>query len=220
MGIRSKLRKLWKMDIPKFIYYNFIAKNVKRDKGCWIFPIKGTCIDMARSASIELHGNITLNHAKLKGSKAECLLLLQDNAKLTVNKSLTLYCDARMSVHKDAALTIGSLRANNGTIIACEYKITIGNRVRMGNNVFILDSDYHPILNDEGKRINSHKEVIIEDDVWLASKATVLKGATIHAGTVIGANSLVSGNVPGGVIVTTMPARPVMKVDYNGSRPN
>ena len=59
---------------------------------------------------------------------------------------------------------------------------------------------------------------MIEDDVWLGLKTTVLKDTTIHAGTVIGANSLVSGNVPGGVIVTTMPARPVMKVDYSGTR--
>ncbi len=220
MGFRGKLRKLWKMDIPKFIYYNFIAKNVKRDKGCWLLPIKGTCIDMAKSAKIELHGNITLNHAKFKGSKAECLLLLQDNAKLTVNGSMLMYYNATVLIFKDAALTIGNLNANCGSVISCERKISIGNRVRMARLAFIWDSDRHPIFNAEGKRINEPKEVVIEDDVWLGLKTTVLKGTTIHAGTVISANSLVSGNIPGGVIVTTQPARPVMKVDYNGSRPN
>ena len=219
LGIRSKIRKLKSISITQYIYYNYIAKNVIRDKGCYIIPLRGTRIDMAKSARIELHGTMTFNINKRRGSNAECLVLLRDDARLTVNGPVNLYYGTTLEVHKGGNLTIGSMSVNTASVIICAHKMTIGQRVRMARNVFVFDSDHHPIYNEEGKRINEAREVVIEDDVWLGLKTTVLKGTTIHAGTVVSANSLVSGNIPGGVIVATMPARPVMKgIDYRGVR--
>ena len=216
MSIKAKIRKLLSMSITKYIYYNYIARNVIRDKGCKIIPLRGTHIDLSPSAKIYLHGTVTFCINKRHGSQAECLVLLRDNAKLTVNGPLNLYYGTTLEVHKDADLTIGSLNANTGSVIICADKMTIGQRVRMARNVFVFDSDHHPIYNAEGKRINQAKPVVIEDDCWLGLKTTVLKGTVIHAGTVVSANSLVSGEIPGGAIVSTMPARPVMKVNYHG----
>ena len=216
MSITGKIRKLFSISITKYIYYNYIARNVIRDKGCKIIPLRGTRIDLSPSAKIYLHGTATFCNHKRRGSCAECLVLLRDNAALTLNGPLNLYYGTTLEVHKGADLTIGSLSANTGSVIICAGKMTIGQRVRMARNVFVFDSDHHPIYNAEGKRINEAKPVVIEDDCWLGLKTTVLKGTTIHAGTVISANSLVSGEIPGGVIVSTMPARPVMKVNYHG----
>lgn len=219
LGIRSKIKKLLRMDITQYIYYNYIAKNVVRDKGCKIIPLRGTCIDMAKSAKIELHGTITFNINKRRGSNAECLVLLRDNARLEINGPVNLYYGTTLEVHKDANLVIGSMNANTSSVIICAHKMTIGQRVRMARNVYVFDSDHHPIYNSEGKRINEAKPVIIKDDVWLGLKVTVLKGTVIESGSVISANSLVSGTIPGGVIAATMPARPVMKgIDYRGRR--
>ncbi len=217
LGIKNKIKKLFSISISQYIYYNYIARNVKRDKGCKIIPLRGTRIDMARSAKIELHGTITFNINKRRGSNAECLVLLRDDAKLTINGPVNMYYGTTLEIHKGGNLTIGSMNANTASVIVCAHKMTIGQRVRMARNVFVFDSDHHPIYNEEGKRINEAKEVFIEDDVWLGLKTTVMKGTTIHAGTVISANSLVSGNIPGGVIVASMSARPVMKgIDYRG----
>ncbi|MBQ6972349.1 MAG: acyltransferase [Synergistaceae bacterium] len=216
MGLIGKARKILGMSITKFIWYNFMAGNVSRGKGCWLIPMRGTRIDLAKSAKIRLNGTITFGINKRRGSKAECLVLLRDNANLTVSGPVNLYYGTTLEVHKGGDLTIGSLNANTGSVIICAKKMTIGQRVRMARNVFVFDSDHHPIYSVEGKLINDARDVVIEDDCWLGLKSTVLKGTTIHAGTVIGANSLVSGEIPGGVIVSTIPARPVMKVEYHG----
>ena len=40
------------------------------------------------------------------------------------------------------------------------------------------------------------KEIVIEDDVWIACNCIVLKGTIIHKGAIIGAGSIVGGEIP------------------------
>jgi acetyltransferase-like isoleucine patch superfamily enzyme len=200
-----------KINIFQFIYLNYLCRNVKRDKGCRVIPYRGTHFKIAKSAVIELHGNLKLNANKIPGSRAECLVLMRDGARWTVNGDVQLYYGDNIQVHKDAHLTMGESYMNTGTTIICAYKITLGQMVCTARGVFIFDSDHHPIFNAEGSRINEAKEVVIDDHVWIGLKSSVMKGSHIESGTVISAHSLVSGNIPGNCIVATAPARPVMK---------
>jgi acetyltransferase-like isoleucine patch superfamily enzyme len=67
----------------------------------------------------------------------------------------------------------------------------------IGRGVVIYDSDHHTICNATGEITNPDAPVAIGDHVWLATNATVLKGATIGSGSIISANSVVHGNIPG-----------------------
>ena len=209
MGIRSKLRFLGSIDLFKYIYFNKFCRNIKGIHK--IIPYKGTRISIAKSAEIILNADLILNDCRIKGSKEECLILLRDNAKWTVDGTVQLYYGTTIQIHKNAELSMGEAHMNVGTTIICANKMTLGQVVNTGRGVFIFDSDHHPIYDGNGSRINESKPVIIGDNVWIGLKSTILKGAFIESGTVIGAHSLVSGNIPGNCLVATVPARPVMK---------
>jgi len=92
-----------------------------------------------------------------------------------------------------------------GAAISSEAHVRIGDRVRLGGSVMIMDTDYHD-------RRDFHAPapslpVIIEDGARLGRNVTVLKGAHIGQGAWIGPGSVVSGTVPPGTCASGVPAR-------------
>jgi galactoside O-acetyltransferase len=57
-----------------------------------------------------------------------------------------------------------------------------------------------------------HAPVIIEDDVFVGMHSLILKGVTIGRGSVVGAGSVVSRDVPPGVIVAGNPAQVIRPI--------
>lgn len=84
----------------------------------------------------------------------------------------------------------------------------------IGNNVDIAQSAY---IWTEQHDYNSStysgviKPVIIEDYVWIAARATVLPGVTIHKGDVVACGAVVTKDVPENVIVAGVPAKIIGK---------
>lgn len=100
---------------------------------------------------------------------------------------------------------------NYGAGICSHAEIHLGDRVRIGPYAMILDTDFHTVGDlDEA---SAPKPVFIGDDVWLANRVTVLRGARIGAGSVITAGSVVAGEIPPGVIAGGNPARVIRRVD-------
>ena len=50
-------------------------------------------------------------------------------------------------------------------------------------------------------------DIVIEDDVWLASGVTVLAGVRIGRGTIVGTGSVVNKDLPPSVLAAGVPAR-------------
>jgi maltose O-acetyltransferase len=113
---------------------------------------------------------------------------------------------------RDGSITIGGgTFINYGTNISAATQVSIGRNCRIGQYTLIMDTDYHtPGALD----VRSPSDpVVIEDGVWLGARVIVLKGSRIGADSVIGANSLVSGNIPPGVIAAGSPARVIRPID-------
>lgn len=53
--------------------------------------------------------------------------------------------------------------------------------------------------------------IVVEDDVWVGARVTVMKGVRIGRGSVVGAESLVLDDVPPYVVAYGSPCRPVRK---------
>lgn len=111
----------------------------------------------------------------------------------------------------------GSIHIGDGTVIephahiGAAARLEIGCNVLMGTRVFITDHDHQ--FTDSVLPIRKQplivSPVIIEDSVWLGENTTVLKGVTIGHHAVIGANSVVTKNVPPFAIAVGSPARVV-----------
>lgn len=86
--------------------------------------------------------------------------------------------------------------------------ITLGADCMLASAVGIRAGDMHSILDKAtGRRINPSKSIVIGDHVWLARGVTVLKGVSIGSGSVVGAQSLVTEDIPPESLAVGVPAR-------------
>jgi len=96
--------------------------------------------------------------------------------------------------------------SNNISIISCG-SISIGKDCLIGNNVLIIDSDFHEINPNIRKNGTGFiAPVEIGDNVWLGIDAIILKGVEIGDNSVVGAGSVVSKNIPANVVAAGNPA--------------
>ncbi len=99
-----------------------------------------------------------------------------------------------------------------GARLSASDEIVLGNGVMMANGAYITDSDWHTLY-DRTARAPEPTPVHIGDNVWLGDHATVLKGVTIGANSVVAAQAVVTRDVPANVVVAGNPARVVKELD-------
>ncbi len=110
----------------------------------------------------------------------------------------------------DGLIDIGdNVDIGNGTVIYASKAggVTIGKNTLIAAQSYIIDTDHGTqagelIRNQE----NTVLPVVIGEDVWIAAGCKVLKGSQIHDGAVIGAASLVKGEIPKNAIAVGIPA--------------
>jgi maltose O-acetyltransferase len=112
------------------------------------------------------------------------------------------FCDYGFNIHIGADSFL-----NFNCVILDTVAVTIGDRVQIGSAVQILAAD-HP-LDPEARRtgVESGRPVVIEDDVWIGAGAILVPGVTIGTGSVIGAGSVVTRDIPAGVVAVGNPCR-------------
>lgn len=115
-----------------------------------------------------------------------------------------------IDVNRGAYLEIGNNCRINGANISVQTKVIIGNNCRIAPHTIIMDGDHHDVSNrrDHGKK----SEIIIEDDVWLATRTMVLKGVTVGKGAVVASGAVVTKNVPPYTLVGGVPAKEIKKI--------
>lgn len=115
-------------------------------------------------------------------------------------------------------LIIGDDFAMTGGVICAAHSIRIGDRVAVGANCTIIDTDFHPLDPAERRRHPNDAAVapvVIEDDVFIGMHSLVLKGVRLGRGCVIGAGSVVTRDVPAETVSAGNPARVVGPVKRN-----
>lgn len=118
-----------------------------------------------------------------------------------------------------AILTLGDGCGLTGAVVVAAQRVEIGQRVLLGANCTITDTDFHPLDPAARQRdilAGASAPIIIGDDVFVGMHSLILKGVTLGAGCVVGAGSVVTRDVPPGAIVAGNPARLVKPM----TRPN
>lgn len=89
------------------------------------------------------------------------------------------------------------------TLLTTRAKIRFGNYVMSGPNLTVITGDHRidildrpmMMLSDTDKLADNDRDVVIDDDVWLGSGVTILKGVHVSAHCVIAAGAVVTRDV-------------------------
>ncbi len=102
---------------------------------------------------------------------------------------------------------------NSGTVIYTGNGIDIGAHVAIAANCTLAPTNHQ--ISDRNSRIDeqgfmpSRGGIVVEDDVWIGANCVILDGAILRQGCVVGAASLVRGELPAYSINFGMPAKTV-----------
>ncbi len=118
---------------------------------------------------------------------------------------------SKLYTGKSGKLIVGRNSRINGVHIDARELIHIGDTVQIGPYTIIMDSDFHD-LKDHSKEGPS-SPIYIEDDVWIATRVTILKGVRIGKGSVIAAGAIVTKDIPPYSVAAGTPARVVKKIE-------
>jgi acetyltransferase-like isoleucine patch superfamily enzyme len=92
---------------------------------------------------------------------------------------------------------------NPDSIIICNNKITIGRNCAISWGVTLIDDDLH----ESSTSNKSRTAITIEDNVWIGANAFITKGVTIGKGSIIGACSVVTKDVPANCLFAGNPGK-------------
>ncbi|HVV31351.1 MAG TPA: acyltransferase [Mycobacteriales bacterium] len=116
---------------------------------------------------------------------------------------LTLVVEGRLSIGRGVFF-------NRGAHVVAFHDVHIGDQVRFGESVSVHDENHviEPMA-DQQVRFGEYDvaPVWIGDRVLVGAHTTILAGARIGDDAVIGAGSLVRGEIPPGVLAAGVPAR-------------
>jgi acetyltransferase-like isoleucine patch superfamily enzyme len=91
--------------------------------------------------------------------------------------------------------------------------IKIGNKVMFGPDVTVIGGNHNTsvvgkfMFDVKEKRPEDDQVIIIDDDVWVATGAIILKGVHLGRGCIVAAGALVNKSVPPYAIVAGVPAK-------------
>jgi acetyltransferase-like isoleucine patch superfamily enzyme len=113
-------------------------------------------------------------------------------------------------VAQGATLSIGaSSFINHGTSIAALMRVEIGEGATIGPHCMILDNDFHRLEPDRRQELPPSRPVVLGRNVWLGARVMVLPGVTIGDDTVVAAGSVVTRDLPSGILAGGIPARQI-----------
>jgi acetyltransferase-like isoleucine patch superfamily enzyme len=124
------------------------------------------------------------------------------------NVWITAPGDARVRIGSDSFLNIG-------VMVAAHELVEIGDHCMFANGCFITDANHR--YDDPDKPVpwqgfSSKGPTRVEDNVWCGAHVVITSGVTVGERCVIGANSVVTQNLPPFSVAFGAPARVVKKL--------
>lgn len=159
-----------------------------------------------KKAIVSLSYNVSIDSNSKISKSAE--IKTQNGGKITIINS-QIDKGVRIIAGENAEIIIESSYIGMYTFIIARKKIVIKQNCQIAEMVTIRDQDHKfgekdKIIAEQGF---DSSPIIIGKNVWIGSKATLLKGVTIGENTVVGAHSLVTKNCEKNSVYVGVPAK-------------
>lgn len=165
-------------------------KYVRAAVCCSISVAKFCCLKICRGRNFHFH------FPALVSPLTE--ITVDKGGSLAIGKMYRMRSGSKLRVRKNASVSIGeNFSMSNNCVITAWERIEIGNNVQFGPGVLVYDQD-HDIRALGGLAAEQYKTkpIKIGDGVWIGANSVILRGTTIGDNTVIGAGSIVKGDIP------------------------
>lgn len=165
-------------------------------------------------------------------------LSIGDNFVFTSGDGLNPLCRnirGKIYIEENATVVIGNNTGISSACIWAKKSIRIGNRVNIGGDCIIMDTDAHNLdwkvraglirVSEKNKEYGDKngflsdiktalaEPIIIEDDVLVGTRCIILKGAKIGARSIVAAGSVVTKSFPSDVIIGGNPAKIIRNIE-------
>jgi len=179
--------------------------------------------------------NVTLEEgAYLETTYSLLLCRSVEPDAMRIGKGTSIYLGTMFDLGPGGRVHIGRCTLINGARIQCEASVEIGDFCLISWNVLIMDCERlatDPVARRAALSLVSSRPgrllerqvpgrpVRIRQNVWLGFDCCVLPGVEIGEGSVVGARSVVTRDVPPYTVVVGNPARPVRILEPGGPVP-
>lgn len=195
MNIRSALQ----ISILKTLYLSIRFHGV-------IVVLRGTRIRLEKGARIELAPGARLYLGRGYHIGSPLSLRMSPHGRLVIRGTVTISCGTKVVIADNALLEIDDHAfIHYDSAITCWEHIVIGASVAISWNTNIIDGNAHQLI-IAGKPRPRTRPLTIGDHVWIGTGAIIV-GASIGDGSVVGAGSVVTVNVPPKALVAGNPAQ-------------
>ena len=198
----SFLKAIWRAN-PKTIYFNFRYLP-------WRQAIRFPFWISSRTYLRKTEGNITINGELHTGmirigygdigifDNKRSRTIWEVAGKVVFEGKAEIGHGSKISVGDTGLLQMGKNFAITAESSIIAYKkVEFGNDCLLSWDILIMDTDFHPIMNERSEIQNPPSEIIIGNSVWIGCRSLILKGSVIPDGCVIAANTLVSKKLTG-----------------------
>lgn len=151
--------------------------------------------------------------AKLSGGGR---IKLSNNVKIMPQAMLVSIEKGVIEIGENTEISMYSRIASMGLV-------KIGNNVLMGPHIFIADynHEYHnpmkPVMYQGNRflhRNDGEPNLLIDDDTWLGTNVVIVGNVRIGKHCVIGANSVVTKDIPDYSVAAGIPAKVIKRYDF------
>jgi len=192
---KKHLRFLMRISLIKTLYFNFYYLPFRQARHLPVFISKKVYFRRL-NGSVKLRNHATIGKIRIGFGDVGIFdyrysrTIWDVSGSVIFNGKAEIGHGSRLAVGIDGILEFGNnlFITAETSIIAFKY-VKLGDDCQLSWDILIMDTDLHPIRNEQEKIINEPAFVSIGNKVWIGCRSLILKGVNIPDNSVIGANT-------------------------------
>ena len=189
--IHGSFFKTLRFNFHYFGFKGLFMPRVMIARGTKFGKLKGTveCPDRIACSNIGFFENSGCPQMKGK-------TFFSNEGKLIIRNHFALARGASVLIRKGALADIDDCSIGQYSMIDISNHLSIGRKCKLSWMIQIVDHDSHKILDVlTMKMINPSSPIVLEDGVWICSRALVLKGCHLEKGSILASGSFCSKHI-------------------------